>query len=114
MPVTLQGSVTTLGARAKDSAPRVTGRVLVQGVSRIVESARGPWPVDTGASRASLGFVFNGKEVRIEAIYYAPYIVSHGVRPWESYLVVPLVRFIQYEGPQALGAAYIEALARTA
>jgi hypothetical protein len=107
---TIRGSVLTLGDRAKTTAGAVVGRVLVQGISRILENARGPWPVDTGASRASLGFVFNGKQIWIEAIYYAPLIYSHGVHPWDLYIAQPTAKFVRFDAPNQIGAGLIRAL----
>jgi hypothetical protein len=89
-------------------------KVLVQGVSKILTAARGPWPVKTGASLASLGFVLSGKEIRIVAIYYSPFILSRGVHPWDAYIAGPLAQFVRYEAPQQLAGEAIAMLAEGA
>jgi hypothetical protein len=94
-----KGSLSTLSKRARTLLDQITAKVLRDEAGKVIAFARGRWPVDTGRSKAALRWVQDpdGKVHLLcqatqpgrPGVKYAPYIKSHGLRPWNDLIVVP-------------------------
>jgi len=112
VPNELKGSLTTLGERAQ-SMPDTATRVVLTAAQRVVAAAKGPWPVKSGRSRKELAALLRGRQVRIvDPAPYTTRIVSHGVRPWDAYVVQPVRALAAGPLPREIGAALLKDLAK--
>lgn len=112
----LKGSLATLGQRAETAAPTVATQVIREAAAGVVAKAKGPWPVKSGRSKEALGVqpIPNGARIETDEVDYAVQIVSHGVRPWDAYVLQPMLVLARDVIPQEIGRRLIAELERGA
>lgn len=100
--------------------PALVRQLMRNRAAIIVREATAKWPVDTGKSRASIRFEeqTKGERFRIVLIVdaqnrqgtvYAPYILSRGVRPFDTYIEEPGQRAVR-ELPAEIARATVAAI----
>lgn len=111
----LRGTIRTLAARSRDLSSKVAQIVLDEQAARIVQAARGPWPVDRSPNadnvRSKEQLLWErgtGTKVQIRILNtaetkrgqrYSPFILSKGIRPWPKYIVEPTLQMARTIGP---------------
>lgn len=114
-----KGSLSTLSRRARTLLDAITKKVLRDEAGKVITFARSRWPVDTGRSKAALRWVQDpdgrthllcqATQPGRPGVKYAPYIRSHGLRPWFELIVVP-GRAIGRTAPREIGRRFIAAM----
>ena len=93
----LRGSITSLGARAREQAVRVARRVLLDEGTRIMESAHKRWPKDTGRSREALAVELVSGRATMRLVCRVPYArairsAKAKIPVWRRFVVEPAIR----------------------